>query len=1573
MALLFDMYQSGSFPGYAFTSNPQSGGFHGIYYTITRIPGGAPSGNDSILFHAIPTSNIVEDIGGADWARAISWGPTPQGSSIFVCYRVKFRSPLVWKRAQDEGRGHWKASIYGDTCEQPPHQPTRCITFDRRGGDDPVDRALFFAVQNIGCEGVDCATSPRPAHVLNQWSHIQVQYQSSSTINTADAVLRCWVNNNLQGSPTGITPDPFILRTSGWHPSTCGSAGIRWGAGTFEPINEDGALDVEWADYQVHDSFVSGWFLTGANTPSFTSASVATFTVGTAGTFAVTTSPAATSITRTGTLPAGVTFVNNGSTATISGTPAAGTGGVYNLVLTATNASGSSIQNFTLTVRQAPVITSANNATFTVGQAGTFTVTTTGFPAASISRGGVALPSGVTFVSNGNGTGTLSGTPAAGTGGTYAITFTATNPAGSTAPQAFTLTVRQAPAVTSANNATFTVGTPGTFTVTTSGFPTPSLTRGGVALPSGITFTDNGNGTGTLSGTPGAGTGAAYAITFTATNAVGSSAAQSFTLTIRQVPAITSANSTTFSEGLAGSFTVTTSGFPVPTIGRTGTLPTGVTFTDNGNGTGTLAGTPTQSGTFPLTFTPTNAAGSGSGQAFTLTVNATPAPPTITSANATTFTVGVAGTFTVTTSGSPTPSISRGGAALPSGVTFTDNGNGTGTLSGIAAVGTGGTYAITFTATNVNGSSSAQSFTLTVRQVPQITSANNATFTTGAPGSFTVTATGSPTPAITVSGSLPTGVTFSNGVLSGTPASGQGGTYALTFTATNAAGSANQAFTLTVRQAPAITSANSTIFTAGTAGTFTITTAGFPVPSISRGGVALPTGMSFVDNGNGTATLSGTPALGTGGTYALTFTATNVAGSSPVQSFTMTVRQVPAITSVGSAVFEIGVFESFTVTTTGFPTAAIARTGSLPTGITFVDNGNGTGTLSGTAATGTGGNYPLTFTATNVAGSSLPQSFSLSVFTPAPGAPMFTSAASVNFLVGSAGTFTVTTSPAATSIIRCGSLPTGVTFTDNGNGTATIAGTPAAGTGAIYDLNFTATNVSGSAIQAFTLTVRQSPAITSANSTTFTVGAAGSFTVTATGFPAPSISRGGVSLPTGVTFVNNGDGTGTLSGVPAAGTGGTYSITFTATNAVGSTAPQSFTLTVRQAPAITSANTTAFAAGVPGTFTVTTTGFPVPSIARSGTLPSGVTFTDNGNGTGTLAGTSAVGTGGVYNLAFTASNIAGSSPQQVFTLVVSEDSPDPPVFTSAPSTSFVAGVGGTFNVTTSPSAETIVRSGALPAGVTFVDNGNGTGVLSGLPVVGTGGTYVFNLVATNDGGVAVQTFTLTIFEIPLFTSAITVTFLEGQAGTFTVTASGFPAPTLALTSGSLPAGVTFTAGTGVLAGTPTEDGTFALEFTATNSAGSDTQDFTLIVLPIPDPPDCTFGVAPQSESFPAEGGSDTIAVAASAPTCAWTAIATVPWILIDIVGGTGSGSTTYTVEENEGPARAGAIIIGGNVVTITQAAPIVDPPEPPEPPEPTPEPPGPTPTVTEFAEEFTNPSPQVALESKFKKRRGRGE
>jgi hypothetical protein len=83
-----------------------------------------------------------------------------------------------------------------------------------------------------------------------------------------------------------------------------------------------------------------------------------------------------------------------------------------------------------------------------------------------------------------------------------------------------------------------------------------------------------------------------------------------------EAPSIISADGTTATEGTAGSFPVTATGTPPPTITESGALPGGVTFS-----AGLLSGTPTETGTFPLIFTAQNGVLPNATQNFTLTVN----------------------------------------------------------------------------------------------------------------------------------------------------------------------------------------------------------------------------------------------------------------------------------------------------------------------------------------------------------------------------------------------------------------------------------------------------------------------------------------------------------------------------------------------------------------------------------------------------------------------------------------------------------------------------------------------------------------------------------------------------------------------------------------------------------------------------------------------------------------------------------------------------------------------------------------------------------------------------------------
>jgi hypothetical protein len=93
--------------------------------------------------------------------------------------------------------------------------------------------------------------------------------------------------------------------------------------------------------------------------------------------------------------------------------------------------------------------------------------------------------------------------------------------------------------------------------------------------------------------------------------------------------------------------------------------------------------------------------------------------------------------------------------------------------------------------------------------------------------------------------------------------------------------------------------------------------------------------------------------------------------------------------------------------------------------------------------------------------------------------------------------------------------------------------------------------------QRFTLTVVQSPFITSVNSAAFVFDEANSFRVTASDLFVPFITFSGI-LPSGVKFVNERNGTALLSGKPTVH----GSFVFTLTDGTLPPAIQTFDLTV---------------------------------------------------------------------------------------------------------------------------------------------------------------------------------------------------------------------------------------------------------------------------------------------------------------------------------------------------------------------------------------------------------------------------
>ncbi len=325
--------------------------------------------------------------------------------------------------------------------------------------------------------------------------------------------------------------------------------------------------------------------------------------------------------------------------------------------------------------------------------------------------------------------------------------------------------------------------------------------------------------------------------------------------------------------------------------------------------------------------------------------------------------------------------------------------------------------------------------------------------------------------------------------------------------------------------------------------------------------------------------------------------------------------------------------------------------------------------------------------------------------------PVFTSAAAATVGVGTTTTIAVRASGAQTMAVT-GALPAGMTFADNGDGSATLTGAPAAGTEGSYPLTFSATNGFGSASQAFTLTVAQRPVVTSPASVTFTQGVAGTFAVTAEGTPVPTVGVSG-TLPAGIAVRTSGAGQATLSGTPGRSAAGTYSVTVTATNAGGQTS-QSLAIVVQTKPAFTTGSRATLTAGTSGTVTIRTSGVPAAVVSESGTLPAGLTFAAGTDGSAVLTGTPAAGTGGSYPLVLTATNAVGSVTK-AFTLTVRAA----PQFTSPPTAAVTGGTTFSIGVTTvgNPTPTVRLRS-KLPGGVTFTAQPGGKATLTGVLTAG---------------------------------------------------------------------------------------------------------------------------------------------------------------------------------------------------------------------------------------------------------------
>ncbi|MBR7635740.1 putative Ig domain-containing protein [Janthinobacterium lividum] len=1066
---------------------------------------------------------------------------------------------------------------------------------------------------------------------------------------------------------------------------------------------------------------------------------------------------------------------------------------------------------YNVTITSAIVLSPATVPTATVAQAYPVTALSATGGAAPYTYAVTAgsLPAGMSL----SGAGSLSGTPTA--GGTFNFTVRATDSLAANGTRAYALTVN-APTITVAPTVmpAMTVGLAYSQGITAAnGTATYTYAITGGSLPTGLSLAANG----TLSGTPTVA--GPYNFTVSATDSSGGSGpytgSRAYSVTVAAGAPVAGAASATVAYGSSAN--------PI-TLNLSGGAATSVAVASAaGHGTATASGTsitytPTAGygGPDSFTYTATNGIGTSAPATVTITV----AGPTITIAPSTVpaASVGAAYSQNVTAANGFAPygyAISAG--ALPAGLTLNSS---TGVLSGTPTA--GGSFNFTVRATDSStGSgpySGARAYSMTVAAPTiSITPTVMPAMTAGVAYSQSISAAGGTATysyAIT-GGSLPTGLSLApDGTLSGTPTAA--GPFNFTVTGTDSStGSGpytgSRAYSVTVAAgAPVAGNVSTSVAYGSSANPITLNLSGGAATSVAVASAA----------SHGMATASGTsitytPTAGYGGPDSFTYTASNGIGTSAPATVTITVGG-PTITiapsTVPAAVVGSAYSQSVTAANGTGPYTYAISAGTLPAGLTLNAS---TGVLSGTPTAG--GVFNFTVRATDSSTGSGPYSgaraYSMTVTAPAiTVAPTVMPAmtAGVAYSQGiAAGGGTAPYSYAITG----GSLPTGLSLAADG----TLSGTPTAA--GPYNFTVTATDSSSGSgpytgSRAYSVTVVVAPPVAGAVSATVAYGSsANPITLNLSGGAATSVAVASAA----------GHGTATVSGTsitytPTAGYAGPDSFTYTASNAGGTSASATVTVTVGN-PSVsltpaTLPNPTAEAAY---TATLTAAGGTAPYTysVTSGTLPVGLSLNA---ATGVLSGTTNVAGSFPVSIKVADSSTGAGAPfsaSNSYTLIVVA-----PVISVTPGSLAAPKVATAYSQQLSASGGVApyaytVSAGSLPAGLTL----SSSGLLSGTPTAG--GNFTVTVQAADAHQfTGTQSYTLVVSSATVSLTPATLPNPTAEAVyTTTLTAAGGTAPyTFSVSSGTLPAGLSLNAATGVLSGTTNVAGSFPFSIKVTDSS-----------------------------------------------------------------------------------------------------------------------------------------------------------
>jgi hypothetical protein len=1067
--------------------------------------------------------------------------------------------------------------------------------------------------------------------------------------------------------------------------------------------------------------------------------------------------------------------------------PAGGWDGDYVLTVTVTDHAGSSMSaTATYTLTQV-----APTASFVPASGTDRTVPVTVNPGADVNTitCTVAGPNGLTFAAASCGSSMALGIPSSGWDGDYVLTVTVTDHNGSSMSATATYSLQLAPPVIAP------LGSGTSRTVSVSVGPGPDVASMSCVVngPNGLTFTPA-----TCSPTmtftiPSSGWDGSYVLTVTVTDHLGAQASSSATYTLQLAPPVISP----LGSGTSRTVAVTIDpGADVTSMvcSVTGPNVTFVPATCSPSMTFTIP-SDGWDGVYTLTVTVTDHLGAtaSASRRYTLTLAAPvitmPAPSTDRS-------------VPVTVDGGPDVSSMTCSVTGPN-VTYTPPTCGPSMTLSIPSSGWDGIYTLTVTVTDHLGATATSTADYTLLQSAPVLSMPTAGTDRTVP--LTVEA-GADVASMSCSVTDPNGVLFAPASCGptmslGIPTTSPDGTYVLTVTVTDHLGSTStSSATYALQLAPAA------IAPLGSGTSRTVAVSFDPGPDVTAlaCSVSGPNGLTFTPSTCAPSMTFTIPAAGWDGDYVLTVTVTDHLGATASATATYTLTQVAPTASIVPA---SGTGRAVTATVDpGADVASIVCSVAGPNGLTVTPSTCGTSTTFTIPAGGWDGDYVVTVTVTDHAGSSMSASATYTLTQVAP-------TASIVPASGTGRSVSATVDPGAdvASIVCSVAGPNGLTVAPSTCGTSSTFTIPAGGWDGDYVLTVTVTDHNGSSMSAtatYTLTqVAPTASIVPASGT--------GRSVTATVDPGADVNTivCSVAGPDGLTATPSTCGTSSTFTIPAGGWDGDYVLTVTVTDHAGSSMSVSATYMLTQV-APTASITPASGTGRTVTATVAP-GADVNAIVCSVAGPNGLVITPSTCGTSTTFTVPAGGWDGDYVLTVTVTDHAGSSMSASAAYTLTQIAPT--VSMPAPSTSRTV----TATVDLGADVNTVTCSVAGPNGLSVTPSTCGTSTGFTIPAVGWDGDYVLTVTVTDHAGSSMSasaTYTLTqvaptvSVPAPSTSRTVTATVAPG-ADVNTITCSVSGPNGLVITPSTCGTSMTFTIPAGGW------DGDYVLTVTVTDHAG----------------------------------------------------------------------------------------------------------------------------------------------------------